>query len=457
MEDKKIKKINNIFELENEVIRMASFGAKKDDIINDIIRKCSSKFMVNQKAIAGNIERILQDYVGFDWIQKVMRSKILLDMKDQKYYLFDYTQREKIDTAWETIRTHINPKLDLKRHVHVCKFEYNPLSPETLRKSNKGYYIYNTYIPPFWYEDLYYDNKEIPKERKIPEMYYRFLMHLLNNHKESYEYVLNWLSNAIRDRNRCALVTIGKQGIGKGVLGEIMRRLVGNANFYEGKDKMFKDRFNSQIKDRRIVYCDEFVIKNPEDEDRLKSMANDNIEIEGKGVDTAGFTNYASLYMSSNRKEALRLSADDRRFSIVELTQEKLALTWSREQIAELLKTENIEKLARFLYHREYDIESMTLPFKTDYANEIKAASLYQWQEWFLEDYCLDYAGKEIKLDVIRDKIGEEFGYNNAPGYAKFQKLEEDFPNKLHVARKREGNKRVWYIQIKSLKEQGVE
>jgi hypothetical protein len=50
--------------------------------------------------------------------------------------------------------------------------------------------------------------------------------------------------------------------------------------------------------------------------------------------------------------DAVKLSADDRRFSIVCLTEKKLIEVMRSDEIKALTMPENIDKLARYLYYR---------------------------------------------------------------------------------------------------------
>lgn len=440
--------------LEQEIEDRIVWGRSNIEIFNALKNTQHVKDFPCEDALRDYVFQLCHDYPSYEWIQKVMRSKIILDMATQEHYLFDIIKKEQVKTTWDTIRKAFHPKMNLNKKLYVCLFDYNPIDYEILKPTDKGYHIFNTYKAPDWFEDVVYRNNKLEPVTQIPEMYEKFLKHLVNGHEGSYNYILDWLSHAIRDRNRCALVTIGKPGIGKGILGGIMKGLVGEENFFWGADKMFKERFNPQLSNKRIVYCDEFKIKTRADEDSLKLMANDTIEVEKKGVDAAEIKNYASLYMSSNHLDSLRIPADDRRFSVVELTKEKIVHTWSEHAINDLFDPANIDKFARFLYFRDYNRSRMLLPFKTKYSEEIRAAALFEWQEWFLDDYCIDNAGKTVSMKQVREDIGEEFGYNKAPGSPKFQRLEEDYPNKFHLYRKREGNKRPYFIEFKTIEEQ---
>lgn len=76
-------------------------------------------------------------------------------------------------------------------------------------------------------------------------IYKDFFEHLVNNDKDSFDYLLDWLSFSITGRNQTMLVAVGEQGIGKGILGEIMRELHGHENYAFTSDRSLSGNFNS--------------------------------------------------------------------------------------------------------------------------------------------------------------------------------------------------------------------
>lgn len=406
------------------------------------------------------IEDVVNDTVdefpNYGLIQKIVRSKLVCDAQGEnnKIMLLDEPNRSIEEYDRTRIKEILSPKFDFMSKMHTAKYEYRPLEPGMLLKNKDGTFTYNTYSPPKWQQDWFYTKgEEFPtKVNNIPPLYEKFLKHLVGNGKDSkasYDYIVKWLANGLKRKNYCILTTIGKQGIGKGVLGGIMRQLFGDKNYYEGSDRMFKGTFNSQIADKRLVYCDEITIKEREDEDRLKLVVNDTVEIEKKGVDAKTIKNYASFYISSNHMDSITLTADDRRFSIVDLTDTKLLEIMTPEEIRSLLEPENVENLACYLWHVEVDEKEMGRVFVTSRTEEVRAMGLKEWEEWFVFTYCFDNKGKLIELETAKTEIKENFGYSRAAGRGRFLELQSKYPEVFKVVSPKEGGKTVWKIQVK--------
>ena len=282
----------------------------------------------------------------------------------------------------------------------------------------------------------------------MPTLYDKFLKHFVNEDKESYDYIVKWTANALQDRNYCILTTIGTQGIGKGVLGSIFKMLFGKKNFHAGADRMFKGTFNYQIANKRMVYCDEILIKSKEEEDKLKLVVNDSIEIERKGYDAEEITNYANFYISSNNLDAIKITADDRRFSIVDLTDKKLMKVMNKKEIESLLYPENIKKLAHYLWHYDVNSDEMLQVFKSRRTEMVRANSLKEWEEWFVFNYCSEHAGKTKKWMDVKSDIQDEFPFN--VGRTRLQNLMHIYPECFKLKCTTDGDKQsVWVIEFK--------
>ncbi len=406
----------------------------------------------DERTINNIVADAIRSYPNYGLIQKIVRSKLVCDVngEDQKVIILDSEYRKISSIHRQRLGELFDAKYDFKSRIYTAEYEYKPFDAGLLLENEDGTYTYNTYVPPKWLEDWFYSNGEIGPKKidKIPKMYHEFLMHLVGDNKRSYDYIIKWLANGLRRKNYCILATIGKQGIGKGVLGEIMRLLFGRENYYAGSDRMFKGTFNAQISNKRLVYCDEIFIKEKEDEDKLKLVVNDNIEIEKKGIDAKEIKNYANFYVSSNNMDSINLTADDRRFSIVDLTDLKLIDKMTPEHIKMLLDMENIEKLACYLWHVEVDVQEMSKVFITDRTEQVRAMGLKEWEEWFLSEYCGKHKGETIKIHDAGESVKENFGYSTRVGRGRFMELQNKYPGVFNVVLRIEDDIKKWFLEI---------
>lgn len=398
------------------------------------------------------VEDVCSNHPNYSFIQKIVRSDLVCDVsgEDSIVYALDSEYCNTINLNRQRLFDLFGKGYDLKNKIRQCEFEYKPFDTGKILKKEDGTNIYNIYEPPEWQLKYFYSSGSvgIEKVKKMPKIYEDFLMHLVGGKKESFDYIVKWMANGIKSRNYCILATIGKQGIGKGVLSEIMRRIFGDSNFYAGADRMFKGTFNSQIANRRLVYCDEIFIKNKEEEDRVKLVVNDNVEIEKKGIDAKELPNYANFYVSSNNLDAISLTADDRRFSIVDLTSTKLIDVMDTTQIKSLLDQKNVNELAKFLWHYEVDSKEMMRVFVTETTKMVRSMGLKEWEEWFITEYCPENKGKRLKIKEASDVIKDNFGWSLNIGRGRFMELEKKYPKSFSVKRDCNGPKQVWVIDI---------
>ncbi len=432
----------------NELVRHG-YDAKR--IFHRLVSTYSEEPGFEMSSFKKIVEAIAKEHPHYETYRLLERSYLVLDMKTSELKIIDNINKAHIPISRETLNTVVHKKYDMSNKIVPCEFIYEPNTNKVLIKTNTGVQKYNTYIPPKWYEDYYYSEGtiNINKNSTLPDMYYKFLNHLTNGHEASREYILDWLANGIRSRNFCVLTTIGAPGIGKGVLAEIMRVIFGQTNFYAGSDRMFKGQFNSQIANRKLVYCDEVSIKDKEQEDKLKMVINDFIEVEKKGVDAGELRNHANFYLSSNNMDSIKISADDRRFSIVELTSDKLINAMSISEIEALTSEENVEELCKYLYYREYDRTLMMRPFVSARTHRIREYALNAWQEYFLFTFCPKNAGRMLDLRHISAAISEELESAKRVGRPAMEQLQEYYPGffKLRCIKSDDGA-RKWSIQI---------
>ena len=423
----------NPYELEKQIRKLIRFGLNKESIYKAVSSDYEPK---DHGLIAESVERVVDSYPDYDLIQFFMDSKIIID-KDAEYdklYMYNVRQR-KLDPIDKTaLSGMIAKEVDWSHRRHTCRFVYDPLKCYKIGKID-GEWKYNLYEPPFWQEENFYSEGrvKIPKLDSLPEIYDKFFNHLVRDDSKSFNYVLDWLANGIRDRNYCILTTIGNQGVGKGVLGNIMMNIFGEKNYTKTDNRVVNKDFNAQLLNKRFVYVDEAHITKLEQESKIKDMVNDNIEVERKGYDAQLVKNYSSIYFSSNNMDAIRLTEDDRRFSIVELNDKKLIEVLTVSEIGALLELDNIKQLVHYLYYRPVDKNRMMKVFKSSRTELLKRGKLKGWEEWFVDEYYPKHKGKTVSVSKVTEDIGNGFDMPRPPGRTKLEKLSEVYSNHFKI------------------------
>lgn len=291
----------------------------------------------------------------------------------------------------------------------------------------------NVYAHPQW--------RTFPTEAKqLPELYERFFKHLVKDDEPSYEYLLDWVANALVSRNYTILCAIAsEEGTGKGVFAAILENLFGVENFNKVRDEVFKNKFNAGLRHKRLIHLDEVKLRNDEEMNRFKDVINNKIEIEQKGKDAMLVENYASYYLSSNNLDAVRPSASDRRFSIIEMANEKLVTKFSAAEIEALVTGADLQQLGSALLNRRIK-NNMMLPFKATHYLEVKEAAMPAWQAWMLEEFSEDFLNKEVLWTDFKEHMAQAIGRNYLPGRAKVRKfIEEERPECFKMKQKANG------------------
>lgn len=317
--------------------------------------------------------------------------------------------------------------------LRYVNFTYDPHMRKLLYTDRHGIACLNMYEPPDWRKNEFYFGEPLGAQPTLPPLYEEFFNHLVGGNKPSFEYLLDWLANSLRSRNYTILCAIGEQGVGKGILGEIMERLHGPSNFVKVRDQVFKSQFNAQLENRTIVHVDEVWLDTKESIDRIKDVVNGNVNIEKKGEDSRSLCNFASYYLVSNSLDAIKLEPGDRRFSIIELTDTKIAGTALMDNVRNIDNTyyspEHIEQLALYLWNRPIR-SNLMVPFVSSRWEMVRESGLSEWEQWVVFDWAAKNRGGKLGLDKLQDLIQRQTGFR-PPGRSKIEKLCKKYPEVL--------------------------
>ena len=382
----------------------------------------------------------------------IFSSKLIVNRENaHDSFLVNPVTGQTLKIDLKNIRSVLRGEFDpyIRTEKIIASILYEPHRHAFLWSESNGLYSYNSYQPPLWKKDLFLDGKLEAKD-SLPEIYQLFLNQLLANHEESFEYLLDWLALSLQGRNMTILTAIGEEGIGKGILGEIMEDLHGKGNFIKVRDTVFKEKFNAPFENRTLVYVDEIKITDRTSLDRIKDVVNWQIEIEKKGIDPKSVKNHASFYLSSNSFDAIPIDAGQRRFSIIQLTDTKLkdselGQNWPNIQLLvdELRSSENIALLAMYLLNRKVDQKRMLEPFISERADDVKEAGLKDWEIWVVNSWCKYHINpyKQVPLSELQTDIKDTFHLKNAPGRRLLEDLAKKYPDAFRV--KKVGSSRM--------------
>ena len=229
-----------------------------------------------------------------------------------------------------------------------------------------------------------------------------YLDHIQNNicksDDELYDYVINWMADAIQNPGRrpgVALVIRGKQGVGKGVFVNEFCRLFGPHAIQVTQSSHLVGNFNAHLRDKLIVFADEaFWAGDKRAEGALKALVTeDTMPIEMKGVDVQNAPNFVRLIMASNNDWVVPASVDQRRFVVMEAGNARMQDSAYFKALRDQMEQGGRQALMQFLLDRDLSgVDLRRIP-RTDALAEQQLRSLDSVGQWLYA--ALDAGGFE--------------------------------------------------------------
>ena len=143
-------------------------------------------------------------------------------------------------------------------------------------------------------------------------------------------YILQWLAFKLKHpgnkMNTSLLVWSRKQGVGKNLLFECVKDVIGSKHSQTITQSDLKRDFNGWLKNKVLVIGDEVLTSDRRKEtDQLKFLiTGTTVTINEKHQPEYSVSNFASFVFLSNHGDAIHIDKDDRRFFVHEVTAEPL-------------------------------------------------------------------------------------------------------------------------------------
>lgn len=160
----------------------------------------------------------------------------------------------------------------------------------------------------------------------------RFLRHIrvvwCKRDMKLFTWVVAWLADIIQHPTRKkgkAVMLVSGQGTGKSFpIEHYLAHIVGGGYGYEDTTNFLTRNFNASSSGKLLIYGDEFVFQGDKaTNDRLKSfITKEKDKIEEKGKDSYVVDHHTRLIASTNHSHALNLENDDRRWLILDVSDE---------------------------------------------------------------------------------------------------------------------------------------
>lgn len=145
-----------------------------------------------------------------------------------------------------------------------------------------------------------------------------------------YEYLMDWLAWGVQNANEMLPIGVaikGKQGSGKSMLGDVMSRIYGaNRSFIAADPSLFTGTFTEHLNGMQWVGAEEaFFVGDKKGARVLKNLiTNKEMMIHPKGLTPFKAPNLMRLCITGNDEHLLDVSADERRWFVLEASSERL-------------------------------------------------------------------------------------------------------------------------------------
>lgn len=298
-------------------------------------------------------------------------ERLLYDPKAEQLSKFKFEAWEK-SVSRETMKV-------LLENSREAILRYNPYTLKRRWEEDLGEVgsvtVINTCAHPRW--------RYISVQPELSPLFQRFLHHLFPG-PLCWQYVINWLHTAIYERCGTYLVLNGKKGIGKGIFCTAISKLVGENNYIEGQRSFLDKEFNLALKNTRIMVLDEIAINTATHINKLKSYLNTFQTLEGKGVEAQKEELHCSMIISNNSISDMHVEQDDRRFSVLDITEATLYEAFTKRECQELFTYINSEDFpGAFGYFIDSNVQedfNHMIPYRGELYNRLVISSLFAWK-----------------------------------------------------------------------------
>jgi hypothetical protein len=223
-----------------------------------------------------------------------------------------------------------------------------------------------------------------------------FLRHtfevIAGGNQEHFGYILDWLAWQVQDisTDRPGVAVVLKtrmEGTGKSLWAGYLGRLWGEAYFPVGSGQYVFERFNSQLRGKRLLFLDEVVYGgNKQHRGGLYTLLTEpSLTIEEKGIPAVTCPNAAWMVMATNNEWAVPAGETARRFFMPSVSEHRAGDFAYFRLLVEEMENGGPGALLHFLQQRSFSKDRVRNAPKTAGLLEQKLLSLDSKARWLHE------------------------------------------------------------------------
>lgn len=273
-----------------------------------------------------------------------------------------------------------------------------------------------------------------------------FHMHLRDNicsgNDEWYDWCFGWLADMMQnpmERPGTCLVLQGDEGVGKGILGNFIRAILGHHAIHVTSSRHITGDFNSHLRDKLLCVCDEaFWAGDKAGEAVLKSLITDPVLMtEQKFQDAMEIENHLRIMIFSNKSWVVPASIGARRFTVLRVSDaHKQDIKYFTALNDHMMKKGGLAALLYDLLHFDLNKVDLKKVLKTEALFEQKLHSMSPVEQFLFEFLLFEHtrfgSWDEGNLRVAKKDVYELFVERSKTSGRTVRSIEVEVGMELH-------------------------
>jgi phage/plasmid-associated DNA primase len=187
-----------------------------------------------------------------------------------------------------------------------------------------------------------------------------------------------------------AVVLRGVKGTGKGMIAQIMARILANHSLHITHSRHLVGNFNAHLVDALFLFLDEaFWAGDRAGEGTLKALITErSLMIEPKGIDPFMMPNRLKIMIASNEDWVIPASADERRYFVLDVSDSRRGDRMYFTELAQAIEGQELQALLHHLLTLDLMSFDFRNPPHTEGLNKQKLASGDSFAKFWYDCLC---------------------------------------------------------------------
>lgn len=325
---------------------------------------------------------------------------------------------------------------------HLPRIEKVPCAQYWLTHSNRRTYSGITFDPSVnaansKYFNLWKGLAVEPCEGDCSKYLQHIRENITNGDSELYEYVLDWMADAVQNTSvlpGVSLVMCGSQGTGKGIFARYFGQLFGSHFKHVQTAEHLTGKFTQHLADAVVILADEVVWGGDKQrEGILKTLITEPTRyLEAKGKDAVTVSNYVRVLMSTNEAWAVPAGLEERRYCVMAVGDKHMQDSDYFAAITSEMDSGGLEAFLQLLLGRDISKRDIRNFPRTDALLSQKERTLPSVPKWWLnclkmgshhpysEEWVTMIYTKDLFANYCEATLGERFAKGKAENPSDF-------------------------------------